>query len=170
MVGVDTKGSKTAIEGDVKVIQVDYSNHDSIKHGLTGVDVVISTISWNAIDVQGKIAAAGKEAGMKFFVPSEFGVNTEGETEGIFGAKANIQAQLRASGVPFAAFYTGPFAEYVWASYVLSCLWLFRSVDHRTKGSWASISRAGKCPSVTMATSRLRSPRDPILRDMFLTS
>ena len=134
---MDIKGSNTTIEGDAKVIQVDYSNQESIKHALTGVDVVISTISGSAIDVQGKIAVAGKEAGIKFFVPSEFGLNTEGETEGVFGAKANIQAQLRALGVPFAAFYTGAFADYLWASYVLSFFWPIRPVNHRSEGSWA---------------------------------
>jgi uncharacterized protein YbjT (DUF2867 family) len=134
---VDIKGSNTTIEGDAKVIQVDYSNHGSIKHALTGVDVVISTISGSAIDVQGKIAVAGKEAGIKFFVPSEFGLNTEGETEGVFGAKANIQAQLRALGVPFAAFYTGAFADYLWASYVLSFFWPIRPVNHSSEDSWA---------------------------------
>ena len=134
---MDIKGSNTTIEGDAKVIQVDYSNHESIKLALTGVDVVISTISGSAIDVQGKIAVAGKEAGIKFFVPSEFGLSTEGETKGVFGAKANIQAQLRALGVPFAAFYTGAFADYLWASYVLSFFWPIRQVNHRSEGSWA---------------------------------
>jgi uncharacterized protein YbjT (DUF2867 family) len=153
---VDIKGSKTTIEGDAKVIQVDYSNDGSIKHALTGVEVVISTISGTpeALDVQKKIAAAAKEADVKLFVPSEFGGNTEGETEGMFGAKANIQGQLKALGIPYATFYTGPFADYVWASYVLYCFWPFRPADHRFKGSWASTSRVGRCPLVTTATSR----------------
>ncbi len=36
---VDIKGSKTTVQGDAKVIPVDYSNNASIKHALTGVDV-----------------------------------------------------------------------------------------------------------------------------------
>ena len=115
---VDTKGSKTVVQGDAKVIQVDYSNEGSIKHALTGVDVVISTISGEALDVQGKIAVAAKEVGVKLFVPSDFGNVTDGETEGFFGAKGNIKVQLKALGLPYAAFYTGPFADYVWAPYV----------------------------------------------------
>jgi uncharacterized protein YbjT (DUF2867 family) len=114
---VDTKGSKTTIEGDARVIQVDYSNDESIKHALTGVDVVISTVSIPALDVQGKIAAAAKEAGVKLFVPSEFGGITEGETEGLFAVKANLQGQLKALGLPYVLFYTGPFADYIWTSY-----------------------------------------------------
>ena len=58
-----------------KAIQVDHSNDESIKHALDGVDVVIGTLSITALDVEGKIAAAAKEAGVKFklFCPSEFG-------------------------------------------------------------------------------------------------
>ena len=164
------KGSKTTIEGDAKVIQVDYSSDESIKHALTGVEVVISTVAIAALNVQEKIAAAAKEADVKLFVPSEFGGNTEGETEGMFGAKANIQGQLKALGIPYAVFYTGPFADYVWASYVLSCFEQFRPVDPRSKGSWALTSRVGRCPLLTTATSRLRSRPDQTLRDMFLTS
>jgi uncharacterized protein YbjT (DUF2867 family) len=115
---VDTKGSNTTVQGDAKVIKVDYSSDESIKQALSGVHVVISTISGVALDVQGKIAAAAKEAGVKLFVPSEFGGNTEGETEGMFGTKANIQGELKAVGIPYAVFYTGPFADYIWAPYV----------------------------------------------------
>jgi uncharacterized protein YbjT (DUF2867 family) len=114
---VDTKGSKTTIQGDAKVARVDYSNDESIKRSLTGVEVVISTISGEALDLQGKIAAAAKEAGVKLFIPSDFGNITEGETEGLFGAKANIQSQLKALGIPYVIFYTGPFADYIFASY-----------------------------------------------------
>ncbi|KAF8490945.1 NAD-P-binding protein [Russula emetica] len=115
---LDTKGSKTTVQGDAKVVQVDYTNDESIKRAVTGVEVVISTISWEALDVQGKIAAAAKEAGVKLFIPSDFGNVTEGETEGIFGAKANIQSQLKTLGLPYVVFYTGPFADYIWAPFI----------------------------------------------------
>jgi uncharacterized protein YbjT (DUF2867 family) len=113
---VSTKGSKTTVQGDAKVIHVDYSNHASIKQALTGVHVAISTVAGAALDVQGEIAAAGKEAGVELFVPSEFGGVTEGRTEGRFGAKANVQRQLKALGMPYALFYTGPFADHIWAT------------------------------------------------------
>jgi len=112
------QGSKTTIEGDAKLIQVDYSNDESIKHALTGVDVVISTISMAALNLQEKIAAAAKEADVKLFVLSEFGGNTEGRTEGVAGVKANIQGQLKALGIPYASFYTGPFADYLWVPFL----------------------------------------------------
>jgi len=98
------------------LIQVDYNNEASIKHALTGVDVVISTVPIMALDVQEKIAAAAKDAGVKLFVPSEYGNITEGKTEGVSGTKANVEDQLKALGMPYAAFYTGPFADYIWES------------------------------------------------------
>ncbi len=112
------KGSKTTVQGDAKVIPVDYSNNASIKHALTGVDVVISTIPIPALDVQEKIAAAAKEADVKLFIPSEYGGVTDGKTEGVPGVKANIQGKLRALGMPYAAFYTGVWSDYAWVSYV----------------------------------------------------
>ncbi|KAI0268518.1 hypothetical protein BGY98DRAFT_1018750 [Russula aff. rugulosa BPL654] len=97
------QGSKTTVQGDAKVIQVDYSKDDSIKQALAGVHV--------AVDVQTKIAAAAKEVGVQLFCPSEF---SENETEGIFAAKAATQEKLKAMGVPYAAFYNGPFSDMAW--------------------------------------------------------
>ncbi|KAI0276931.1 hypothetical protein BGY98DRAFT_983307 [Russula aff. rugulosa BPL654] len=95
-------GSKTTVQGDAKVIQVDYSNDESIKRALSGVEVVISTISGAALDVQGKIAAAAKEVDVKLFVPSDFGGITEGSTEGL--------------GYPIRCLLHWPFADYIWSS------------------------------------------------------
>jgi uncharacterized protein YbjT (DUF2867 family) len=100
------------------VISVDYSNPESIKSALSGVDVIVSTISGTALDVQGKIAEAAQAAGVKLFIPSEFGAVTEGETVGLSGEKASIQGQLKALDIPWAIFYTGPFADLVFSPYV----------------------------------------------------
>ncbi|KAN0124428.1 hypothetical protein V8E52_002077 [Russula decolorans] len=118
VVVLSRQGSKTAVEGDAKVIQVDYSNEGSVQSALTSVDVVISTIPGTAVDIQVKIAAAAKNAGVKLFVPSEFGGITDGETEGVFGAKANVQGQLKALDIPYTAFYTGLFADYAWVPFL----------------------------------------------------
>jgi uncharacterized protein YbjT (DUF2867 family) len=114
---VDPKVSKT-IQGDAQVIQVDYSNDASIKHALTGVDVVISTIATVAIDVQVKIAAAAKDAGVQLFIPSEFGGKWEAGIEGMFATKTNVRDQLKVLGIPYAAFYTGPRSDRLWRPYV----------------------------------------------------
>ena len=60
----------------------------------------------------------GKKLEVTYVPISEFGGNTEGRTEGVPGVKANIQGQLKALGIPYASFYTGPFADYLWMPYV----------------------------------------------------
>jgi hypothetical protein len=57
------------------VICLDVSNAESLKKAFTGVDVVVSTISGGGFAVQGNLLTAAKEAGVKRFVPSEFGVD-----------------------------------------------------------------------------------------------
>jgi hypothetical protein len=52
------------------------------------------------------------------FCPSEFGGLSENETEGIFAAKAKMQETLKAMGMPYAAFYNGPFSDMAWVPYV----------------------------------------------------
>ena len=99
------------------MIPVDYSNKEPIKSALTGIDVVISTIPASALGVQVDIAEAAKEVGVKLFVPSEFGGETEGKTEGLKGEKAGIQYQLKAIGLPYALIYTGPYADFIWVPY-----------------------------------------------------
>ncbi|KAH9980930.1 NAD-P-binding protein, partial [Lactifluus volemus] len=106
--------SKATIEGDAKVIPVDYSNKQSVKGALAGVDVVICTIASAALGAQAGIAQAAKEAGVKLFVPSEFGGITAGATDGVFGQKASVHDQLKALSLPYALFYTGIYSDFIW--------------------------------------------------------
>ena len=138
------QGSKTAVDPAAKLIAVDYSDKESIKKALTGVDVVISTITWMALDVQPGIAEAAKEAGVKLFVPSEFGGPTEGTTGGILGEKANFQEQLRAIGIPYSLFYTGLFSDYVWVPSAILFAVLPCRLFNRRAGWWASMSPVAK--------------------------
>ncbi|KAH9172142.1 NAD-P-binding protein [Lactarius sanguifluus] len=113
-----SQGSKTTVDPAAKLIPVDYSDKESIKTALVGVDVVISTIAPAVFDLQVGIAQAAKEVGVKLFVPSEFGGPTEGETEGFLGDKGKIQEQLKAIGIPYALFYTGGFSDYLFVPFL----------------------------------------------------
>ncbi|KAF8258520.1 hypothetical protein EI94DRAFT_1754467 [Lactarius quietus] len=90
--------------------------NDVVK-ALTGVDVVISTLAASALDVQPGIAEVAKEAGVKLFVPSEFGGPTEGATEGSL-AQSQDSRTVKAIGIPYALFYTGAFADSLWGPQV----------------------------------------------------
>ncbi|KAN0140139.1 NAD-P-binding protein [Lactarius tabidus] len=108
------QGSKTSVDPDAKLVAVDYSNKESIKKALTGVDVVISTVAVSALQVQPGIAEAAKEVGVKLFVPSEFGGASTAPKSGPHSIKTNIQERLRVIGIPYALFATGPFADFLW--------------------------------------------------------
>jgi uncharacterized protein YbjT (DUF2867 family) len=108
------QGSKTTVDPNAKLVPVDYSNKESIKKALTGVDVVISTVAVSALSVQVGIAEAAKEVGVKLFVPSEFGGASTVPKSGPHAIKVNIQERLRAIGIPYALFATGHFADFIW--------------------------------------------------------
>lgn len=152
------------------MVQVDYSSEESLKHALAGVHVVISTVSVGALDVQLKVVAAGKEAGVQLLVPSDFGGMLSDATKGLYATKVNTHKQLKALGMPYAAFYTGMFVDMAWipcvASIYLALRWSFRLANHCVKGSSTSMSRAGKCPLAATGTPRLRSLPDPMSPDM----
>ncbi|KAH9172144.1 NAD-P-binding protein [Lactarius sanguifluus] len=112
------QGSKTIVDPAAKLIPVNYSDKESIKTALVGVDVVISTIAPEVLDLQAEIAQAAKEVGVKLFVPSEFGGPTEGKTEGYLGDKGKIQEQLKAIGIPYTLFYTGGFSDYLFVPFL----------------------------------------------------
>lgn len=61
----------------VTVKNVDYDDLDSLKAALTGEDAVVSAIATSAVGPQQqKLADAAYAAGVKRFIPSEFGINS----------------------------------------------------------------------------------------------
>ncbi|THH19846.1 hypothetical protein EW146_g1410 [Bondarzewia mesenterica] len=102
---------KLAAEG-AKVVAVDYTSKASLLSALAGIEVVICTFDPSNLAIQDALAEAAKEAGVQLFVPSEFGNPTEDANEGPLAAKKNFQGKLRALGLPYALFFTGPFSDY----------------------------------------------------------
>ncbi|KAH9065089.1 NAD-P-binding protein [Lactarius deliciosus] len=113
-----SQGSKTIVDPAAKLIPVDYSDKESIKTALVGVDVVISTIAPAVLDLQVEIAQAAKEVGVKLFVPSEFGGPTEGKTGEFLSDKGKIQEHLKTIGIPYALFYTGALSDYIFVPFM----------------------------------------------------
>jgi hypothetical protein len=62
--------------------------------------------------LQGDLAKAAKTAGVKLFVPSEFGGDMDGRNDGIFGLKNAQRQALTEIGMPWTAFWTGPFGDW----------------------------------------------------------
>ncbi|KAH7928778.1 NAD(P)-binding protein [Leucogyrophana mollusca] len=94
---------------------IDYTDAPALtaafrKHG---VEVVVSTINHGALDAQPPAAEAAKEAGVKLFVPSEYGPPTAGHTEGIGGMKSRFADFLVATGLPYTRLYVGVFIDWI---------------------------------------------------------
>ncbi|KAI0067434.1 NAD-P-binding protein [Artomyces pyxidatus] len=101
-----------------QVTIVDYANKASVIKALAGIDVVLSTLSvFPSIEAQEVVAEAAKEAGVKLFAPSEYGLVTEGH-QGFLADKARFHDKLRALGLPYVLFYTGAFADWAWTAFL----------------------------------------------------
>jgi hypothetical protein len=84
--------SKPSLPPNAELITVDYNDHSNLVDVFrkNSTDVVVSTFSHTAIwDAQKKAALAAKEAGVKLFVPSEYGLVTIGHAGkgGVFSDK-----------------------------------------------------------------------------------
>jgi uncharacterized protein YbjT (DUF2867 family) len=102
---------------------VDYGSAESLKNAINGADVVISTLSSNPASLQAQhlLAEQAKAAGVKLFVPSEFGDATDRENlEGVFAIKQSVHRKLKELDLPYALFFTGPHSDFVFIPYAPS--------------------------------------------------
>ena len=97
---------------------VDYSSPESLAQALKGVDVVVSTVAGLALSVQAPLAEAAKAAGVKLFVPAEFGGPSDGRTESVLGIKNQFKLKLKEIGLPYVVFNTGLFSDFALSPYV----------------------------------------------------
>lgn len=109
-------------DAGVKITTVDYGSAESLKNATTGADVVISTLNHDpaALQAQYLLAEQAKAAGVKLFVPSEFGDATDRENpEGVFAIKQSVHRRLKELDLPYSLFFTGPHSDYVFVPYAL---------------------------------------------------
>jgi len=110
-------GSKSTdkLPAGAKLATVDTSDAAAVAAVLKEhtIDVVLSTVTGNAIGAQKSLIEAAKAANIKLFVPSEYGGPTEGLNEGIWAEKNQIAEQLKSAGIPSLRIYNGIFIEYI---------------------------------------------------------
>lgn len=75
------------------------------------IDVVISTVGQPGLPDQPTIADAAKAAGVKLFVPSEFGLPTLGGVAGELGEKEVFGRYLKTIGLPSLRIFVSPFSS-----------------------------------------------------------
>lgn len=70
------KDSKSTFPKEVRVVKVDYGHSPSLQTAMTGQDVVISMIGGAVVGDQNRFIDAAVAAGVRRFIPSEFGPDT----------------------------------------------------------------------------------------------
>lgn len=100
---------------NLKVVRADYTSASEVSAILreNKVDVLISTVTFifGGVVVQDVLADAAKEAGVKLFVPSEFGVSPP--AAGLTHEKHAFAVYAKSIGLPTLRIYNGLFHEFV---------------------------------------------------------
>ncbi|KAL8825532.1 MAG: hypothetical protein Q9191_004356 [Dirinaria sp. TL-2023a] len=107
------------LPSSVAVKKVDYASLDSLTSALQGQDAVVSTLATTSIDQQLLLVEAAAKAGVKRFIPSEFGSDTLHEKTSslpVFQGKVAVQnglkEQTKSSGLSYTLVCTGPFLDW----------------------------------------------------------
>lgn len=114
------EGSNHKLPDSVEVAPVNYGSLDSLVAALQGQDALVSTLASQALDKQLLLIEAAAKAGVKRFIPSEFGSDTlHDKTSRLpsFQSKVAVQDALkRKAATPGGLTYTivvnGPFLDW----------------------------------------------------------
>lgn len=122
-------GSTKSFPAGVKVKEVDYSSPSSLESALAGIDAVVATLM--ALDAQAELIKAAAKAGVKLFVPSEFGNPSTELTDDdhpALAGKRTAHDQLKEAGLPALLVWNGPFPETTFNPCAPSCRSLLPSL------------------------------------------
>ncbi|KLO07657.1 NAD-P-binding protein [Schizopora paradoxa] len=90
------------------ICEVDYASPASITKALVGIDVLLCAFGATGLSTQEVMAKSAKDAGVKLFVPSEFGGDA-GELDKLpfKDVKFNVRRKLEEISLPYTLFHTG---------------------------------------------------------------
>ncbi|KAF9221938.1 NAD(P)-binding protein [Gyrodon lividus] len=75
-------------------------------------EVVISAVNHDHLEVQPPTLEAAKNADVKLYVPSEYGLPSEGQ-DGILAQKSEFVDNIKAAGIPYARLYSGLLMDFI---------------------------------------------------------
>ena len=112
------EGSNSTFPSGVTVLRANYDSIDSLKQAFQGQDAVISLVGGGAVGDQNKLIDAAIAAGVKRFLPSEFGSNTPNPKiravvpafEAKFGTVNYLKSKEDA--ISWTSVVTGPFFDW----------------------------------------------------------
>jgi hypothetical protein len=113
------EGSQSTFPEGVKVVRANYDSVDSLTSAFKGQDAVLSVVGGTALGDQQKLIDAAIAAGVKRFIPSEYGSDTTNEElvklVPVFKAKVSTIDYLKSNEdkITWSTVITGPFFDWV---------------------------------------------------------
>ncbi|KAK3071389.1 hypothetical protein LTR53_008700 [Teratosphaeriaceae sp. CCFEE 6253] len=111
--------SKNTFPPGVKVAAVDYEDVESLTKELQGQDALVSTIGFGGASYQKNLLDASIAAGVKRFLPSEFGCDLENEKAAalpIFAPKVEVESyakeKVKDTSTSYTSVYTNAFLDW----------------------------------------------------------
>ncbi|KAJ5818254.1 hypothetical protein N7474_003845 [Penicillium riverlandense] len=113
--------SSKTFDSRAQIAKVDYESLESLKAALVGQDVVVNTLGVGAVprDIHLRLVDAAVAAGVKRFLPSEYGSDTTHPNTAklpVFGDKVAVQEHLKnvsqQSGLTYTILVNGPFLDW----------------------------------------------------------
>ncbi|KAH7099996.1 NAD(P)-binding protein [Auriculariales sp. MPI-PUGE-AT-0066] len=93
---------------------VDYSDETSLVKALAGVEVVISALASAAAGLQPALATAAKQAGVRLFVPAEYGTDSRNLSERHpLAFKTALHKHLTSIDLPFTLYFNGYLSDFM---------------------------------------------------------
>ncbi|KFH42775.1 Isoflavone reductase-like protein [Hapsidospora chrysogenum ATCC 11550] len=112
-------GSPSTFPSNVNVVDVDFDSVDALTAALKDQDAVVSTVGMAQILPQRTIIDAAIAAGVKRFIPSEFGSdlsNPRNRTSPVYAHKVQIQEYIsekaKTSGITYTYIYNNAFLDW----------------------------------------------------------
>lgn len=113
------QGSSSKVPSSVKVVDIDYNSIDALTKALQGQDAVVSTLVAEDPKSQSNLIAASVAAGVKRFLPSEFGCDIENPQAAklpVFASKIDTSSKLKelskTTSLSYTLVRTGPFLDW----------------------------------------------------------
>ncbi|KAI1767858.1 NAD(P)-binding protein [Hypoxylon sp. FL1150] len=114
------KGTSHTFPPSVTVAEVDYESPESLVKALQGQDAVVSAVGFNGLPLQLPLIDAAVKAGVKRFLPSEYGGDAENAKAAalpIFAPKKQVldaltaAAAVKGGSLTYTLVSTGPFLD-----------------------------------------------------------
>ena len=126
--------STASFASNVKVIKIDYSDEQALVTALNGQDVVISAIGGEGLSTNfdSTLLKAALRSGVKWFIPSEFGIDTShpaAQNNPVFAPKIAVAKLLKENeaNIAHTAIITGVFLDWGFDNGFLGF-----DIDHRS--------------------------------------